>query len=136
MCRKAGQGYLKGIGTTVDREKGKEYLQRVCDQGDQFSCVALGLAYAKEKNFRQSMRYYKDACDTGYADGCLELGFVYERGDGGQYSPVTVEKYYTKACQIGSASACANLGLKPGEKPVAAYPFHERMSFSKGATNL
>ncbi len=82
-----------------------ETYKNSCDDGDATGCAYVGLAYSKQDNNIQAVKFLGKACEGGHMDACTLLGAQYESGGNG------VERDYAKAIEIYSkASNAGNIG--------------------------
>lgn len=59
-----------------------------------------------QKNYIESMKYYKKGCDLGYAPSCYSIGIMYREGQGVNKNDNQAKKYFELACNKGLMDGC------------------------------
>ena len=70
-----------------------------------------GIELFDEKNYTESIKYFKKAADQGNADAQYELGYMYSRGEGVTLSDSEAVRWYKLAADQGDAMALYELGF-------------------------
>jgi len=77
------------------------------DQGDAIAEHSLGNAYYKgrgvEKNYGESVKWYRRSAEHGDADAAVEVGTAYQSGKGIEKDYGEALKWFTKAAVVGHA---------------------------------
>ncbi len=121
-----GYGYLRGVGTEKNTEKGIGLLDSIAHiYGDDEETLSLkGTAameldkyYYEIDDLESSFKYSEIGAKAGNPASVTRLGFAYDMGLGVEPDKAKAIECYEKAADLGSADAANNLGVmyKNGE---------------------
>lgn len=83
-------------------------------QNDSWAQAQIGLMYEKgkgvQKNYQETVRWYRKAAEQGYATAQSSLGYMYYNGNGVKQDYQEAVRWYRKAAEQGDATAQSNLG--------------------------
>ncbi|MGH7952502.1 MAG: tetratricopeptide repeat protein [Limisphaerales bacterium] len=77
-----GWFYIRGIGVKENSEKAKEWYRKSARQGEPKAMFSLGQIAYIEKNFSDSLTWFKRAVKTGHARSLYYIGRQYWNGQG------------------------------------------------------
>jgi TPR repeat protein len=101
-----------GQSNPCDRQLAR--CRSACLQGETRSCTALGEAYARGVEVKQSYqlaaRYYEEACAYGSGDACFRLGRMFEAGQGIRRDAAAAVECYGMACVFSDGRGCFETG--------------------------
>ena len=77
-CIRAGVGYWRGCGSTVDQVRGEGYLHKACVMGSLTACRLQAQAISESRNprAREAAAILDRACRIGGTQACGDLGVV------------------------------------------------------------
>ena len=114
-----GVGYLRGIGTAADIEKGIALLDSVVHAyGDDKETLQIKGGAALELDnhyyalgeYDKSFAYAEMGAKCENMDSMFSLGYMYSNGYGVEQDKAAAVQWYTKAADLGVAEAMNNLG--------------------------
>jgi len=88
-----------------------ELFAKGCKDKDEYSCIKLGLMYAKgegvQLNIKKARNILRRACKKGHTSGCYELGMIYYQGlNGTKQNKKKAKLLFGTACNLGHERAC------------------------------
>ncbi len=118
-CQKMGYRYLKGDGVGKDSSKTKKYFRLSCkyskDKGKWCSSIGQSYYYANngfERNYKESLYYFKQGCDEGSVDACRYLGWQYKNSEGTDKDMGKAFDAFKKSCEGDDTLGCYSLAYR------------------------
>lgn len=116
-CKKYAYRLLKGDGVSKDTEQSKKYFRKSCeysnDNGEWCSSIGKSYYYANngfEKNYKESLIYFKHACYEGIGKACKFLGYQYRGGKGTAKDMSRAFEAFKRSCERDDGQGCFYLG--------------------------
>jgi len=110
--------YDKGLGTAEDSTRATVHYLNAADQGYLPAMFKLGAIMARQENYKQALKWWRQAAEAGLPEAQYNLGTLYLEGKGVKADVVVAGQWFKKAAR----TAMEKLGQlkKAPSKPLVS----------------